>query len=166
MLYKEISKMANHKKDYNSILRSKREEEKQRSYLKRNVKITIEDVKKLEELIRKEKENGVEKSIFKSKGNFMYMINKLLYNPHLIPRERLCFNYEFTNESCMGRLRDGRVISVKMKVVNNKKVYYIKINGKLRDKAVGQTKACEKIRDIIGLPEGWDDEQGSARIFT
>jgi hypothetical protein len=53
-----------------------------------------------------------------------------------------------------------------MKVVNNKKVYYIKINGKLRDKAIGQTKACEKIRDIIGLPEGWDDEQGSARIFT
>ena len=82
MLYKEISKMANHKKDYNSILRSKREEEKQRSYLKRNVKITIEDVKKLEELIQKEKENGVEKSIFKSKGNFMYMINKLLYNLH------------------------------------------------------------------------------------
>ena len=48
--------MAKHKKDYNSILRSKREEEKQRSYLKRNVKITIEDVKKLEELIQKEKE--------------------------------------------------------------------------------------------------------------
>lgn len=59
MLYK--NKMAKHKKDYNSILRSKREEEKQRSYLKRNVKITIEDVKKLEELIQKEKENGVEK---------------------------------------------------------------------------------------------------------
>ena len=37
--------MANHKKDYNSILRSKREEEKQRSYLKRNVKITIEEGK-------------------------------------------------------------------------------------------------------------------------
>lgn len=166
MLHKEISKMANHKKDYDVILRSKRESQKQRARLKKNIKVTEEDVRKIEELIKKEKENGVEKSIFRTKGNCMFMINKLLYNPRLIPRERLCFNYKFTNESCTGRLRDKRVISVKMKRINSRNVYRIKVNGKVKAKCIGQTKACEKIKELIGLPEGWDDEQGSARIFT
>lgn len=158
--------MAKHKTDYDSILRSKRECKKQRSYLKRDVKVTKEDIESLKELIKKEKENGVEKSIFKTKGNYMYMINKLLFNPWLIPRERICITYDFTKESCMGKLRDGNVIRVKMKKVNSKNIYYVKINEELKAKCIGQTNTCEKIKELIGLPEGWDNEQGSARIFT
>ena len=158
--------MAKHKTDYDSILRSKRECKKQRSYLKRNIKLTSEDIKKVEELIKKEKENGVERSIIKYKGNYMYKINKLLYNPWLLPKERICITYEFTETSCKGKLRDKNIICIKMKRINSKNIYYIKINNELKCKCVGQFEACEKIKELIGLPEGWDDDQGSARIFS
>ena len=158
--------MAKHKTDYDSILRSKRECKKQRAYLKRNVKLTSEDIEKVEELIKKEKENGVERSIIKYKGNYMYKINKLLYNPWLLPKERICISYKFTETSCKGKLRDKNIISVEMKRIKSKNIYYIKINDELKNKCVGQFKACEKIKELIGLPEGWDDDQGSARIFS
>lgn len=158
--------MANHKKDYDSILRSKRESKKQRSRKKSNVKITKEYIEKLERLAKIEKENGVDKSIYKTKGNRMFMINKLLYNPYLVPSERLCFIYVFSNTSCEGKLRDGKIINIESNFVKSKNVYTIKINGEIKAKEIGQTNTCEKIKDLIGLPEEWDNEQGSARIFT
>jgi hypothetical protein len=162
--------MAQHKKDYESkILKNKTDSNKQRSTIKRNIKITQEDLDKLDELNRKEKLNGVEKSTFRYKGNYMFYINKLLYNPRLQPKERLCYHYQFTGDYVKGKLRNKDTIEVKAskgKYEGSNREYTILINGKIKAKIKGQKNAMYKVMEIIGLPKGWDYEQGSKRIFN
>lgn len=158
--------MSQHKRDYDTILRGKTNNNKIRSKGKHYKTITQKDVDKLKDLIEKEKQNGVAESICSRKGNKMAIINKLLYNPYLIPSERLCYRYKFTGTEVKGKLRDNRTIRVKQYFTKSRSWYIIKLEGKPKVKVIGQVRAKDTIQELIGLPEGWDYEQGSARIFT
>lgn len=148
-----------HKKDYIRFLDTKGENYKVRGTIKRRKTLSKEYIERAERITKEERENGVHLYHQKKKGNKLYMINYLLYNPRLMPHERLCIKYKSDGMKSMGVLRDGR--KVKIKRIPGNKHEIIVIVGDEKKTVTGQFKAIDALYKMIGLPDTWDIKQGS-----
>ncbi len=127
-----------------------------------SMKFFEENYYKVSQLVEEEFRNGTENIVKDYKNNKMYKINKLLYNPYLLPRERLCKEYYCTNTYIKGKLQNNDIIEVKCKKLDGKDRYLIKINGKAKKIITGSQKCVNNIKKLLGLDlRLWDDESGS-----
>lgn len=138
------------KHDYSKINRSKKEADKLTNKLKKDIKLTKEDIEYAEKITEEEKGSDIMKWASSYKGNKLKIINKYLYDPLVMPKERRCYKFKASETRCKGKLRDHRVVEVNFIQANNRKPqFFVKINGKEIFAKAAQHEVIDELRKIL-----------------
>ena len=134
-------------KDLNNPTRRKKEADKTRGYQKLGMTITNEEIKKMREVAKREKELGYMEYCKSYKGNKLSVINRFLFDTTLQPKERICYRYIATPERCKGKLRDKTIISVNY---TSDLKYELQVEGETKGIFKNQELTVEYIKKMIG----------------